>query len=241
MPPILLHKDAPIAPVAEKPTGITPSTTSNNDPQNPPPTRTTPASIPATTTSSISQDPPPPQPGARPLAPTASSNSYTPSPSSAPPAPQPGATAGGYTATHTTLETRLSAPPQQATLPPPNDAQLAGRSTTTSTTPLRSGPGPTTLPLGGPAAPVASPYQQEHSGGAVQPPSSLEGPPGYHQAPDNTPYAPLGGSGTGAEVSTGGDGSNEGVGAAAWSMLSKAGEALKKGEEATWKAIRNSK
>jgi hypothetical protein len=31
----------------------------------------------------------------------------------------------------------------------------------------------------------------------------------------------------------------EGVGAAAWNMLSKAGEALKKGEEAAWKAVRN--
>jgi hypothetical protein len=41
------------------------------------------------------------------------------------------------------------------------------------------------------------------------------------------------GGGTGA---AGGDGS---VGGAAWNMLSKAGEALKKGEEAVWKAVRD--
>jgi hypothetical protein len=30
-----------------------------------------------------------------------------------------------------------------------------------------------------------------------------------------------------------------GVGGAAWNMLSRAGEALKKGEEAAWRAVRN--
>jgi len=30
-----------------------------------------------------------------------------------------------------------------------------------------------------------------------------------------------------------------GVGGAAWNLLNKAGEALKKGEEAAWRAVRN--
>ncbi|KAF1961523.1 hypothetical protein CC80DRAFT_239094 [Byssothecium circinans] len=244
MSPIPLHKNAPIAPIAD---GITPKTASDHD-QNqnqahPPPTRTIPASVPATTTttvSSSSSNPPPPQPGARPIAPT-STPSTTNNNNDDPPAPQPGR---GYTATHTTIETRLAGPPPQYTIPPPSHAQLAGRSTTTSTTPNAPfAPGPTSLNTHtGPALPAASPFQQEHSGGAVQPPqgrSSLEGPPGYQQAPDNTPYAPMVGSGVGA----GGDrvGGGEGVGAAAWNMLAKAGDALKKGEEATWKAIRNNK
>lgn len=67
------------------------------------------------------------------------------------------------------------------------------------------------------------------------PRSSLEGPPGYQQAPDNTPYQAGGGMG-GQQDGSGTDG---GVGGAAWNMLAKAGEALKKGEEAAWKAVRN--
>ena len=68
--------------------------------------------------------------------------------------------------------------------------------------------------------------------------TSLEGPPGYQQAPDNSPYMAGGGAlGTGGVSGTGGGG--EGVGAQAWSMLAKAGEALKKGEEAVWKAVRD--
>jgi hypothetical protein len=68
------------------------------------------------------------------------------------------------------------------------------------------------------------------------PRSSLEGPPGYQQAPDNTPYGQ--GIGTGGGQASGDD---ESVGGAAWNMLSKAGEALKKGEEAAWRAVRSNK
>jgi hypothetical protein len=39
-------------------------------------------------------------------------------------------------------------------------------------------------------------------------------------------------------VSGSGGQQGEGVGAQAWNMLTKAGEALKKGEEAVWKAVR---
>ncbi|KAK7185438.1 hypothetical protein DPSP01_001943 [Paraphaeosphaeria sporulosa] len=226
MPPIQLHKDEPIT--AAKPSGTTPQT-AHDVPQNPPPTRTTPASVPATTTADAYL-PPPPQPGARPLAPTASSTIYT--PSDAPPPPQP-----GYTATHLTTETRLAGPPPQYNIPPPPTAQLAGRSTVPSTT--ASGPGPTRLDTGG-GVPQASPFQQPHVGGAVPDPNrrSLEHPPGYQQAPDNSPYAAGGGSlGTGG-VSGAGTQESEGVGAQAWNMLAKAGEALKKGEEAVWKAVR---
>lgn len=226
MPPIQIHKNDPIA---AKPDGVTPQTDSS-DPStaNPPPTRTVPASVPATTTADPSL-PPPPQPGARPLAPTASK--YIP-PSSDPPPPQP----AGYTATHHVTETRLGGPPPQFHVPPPTDAQLAGRSTTTSTQPSK--PGPTTLNMGS-APPGASPYQQEHRGGAVQelPRSVLEGPPGYVQAPDNTQNSAAAlGTGSGGQDSAGGDG---GIGGAAWGLLAKAGEALKKGEEAAWKAVRN--
>ncbi|KAF2443432.1 hypothetical protein P171DRAFT_432691 [Karstenula rhodostoma CBS 690.94] len=225
MPPIQLHKNAPIT--AAKADGITPQT-AQDTPQNLPPTRTTPASIPATTTADASL-PPPPQPGARPLAPTAPSNTYT--PSDAPPAPQP-----AYTATHLTTETRLAGPPPQYSIPPPSTAQLAGRSTIPSTT--ASGPGPTSLDTSG-GVPKASPFQQPHAGGAVSDlRNSLEHPPGYQQAPDNSPYAAGGGSlGTGG-VSGAGANEGEGVGAQAWNMLSRAGEALKKGEEAVWKAVR---
>lgn len=73
-------------------------------------------------------------------------------------------------------------------------------------------------------------------GGAQR--SSLEHPPGYVQAPDNAPYTAGGGIGVPGSSSGGGD-STEGVGATAWNMLSKAGEALKKGEEAAWRAVRN--
>lgn len=217
MPPIPIHKDSPIKPTeASKPDGATPHTT------NPPPTRTTPASNLATTTTDPS-DPPPPQPGARPIPPTAFAH---PPSSSDPPAPQP-----GYTATHTTTETRLGGPPHQFTIPPPSGNQLAGRSTTTDTT--ASKPGPTTLNLG----PIQSPHQAEHSQGAAptrasgEERRSLEHPPGYTQAPDNTTYS----AGLGGQQSSG-DGS---IGGAAWNVLSKAGEALKKGEEAAWRAVRD--
>ena len=66
--------------------------------------------------------------------------------------------------------------------------------------------------------------------------TSLEHPPGYQQAPDNAPFTSGGGRGGSTDR---GEVSGEGVGAAAWSMLSKAGEALKKGEEAAWKVMRN--
>lgn len=62
---------------------------------------------------------------------------------------------------------------------------------------------------------------------------SLEHPPGYAQHADNSPYTAgtTGGQqGAGEDASTGG---------AAWGLLSKAGEALKKGEEAAWRAVRN--
>jgi hypothetical protein len=64
----------------------------------------------------------------------------------------------------------------------------------------------------------------------------LEHPPGYVQAPDNAPYTA--GGGIGRPSNAGEEGNGEGVGAQAWQMLSKAGEALKKGEESMWKAVR---
>ncbi|KAF2121276.1 hypothetical protein BDV96DRAFT_563916 [Lophiotrema nucula] len=223
MPPIRIHKDDPIQPTAEKPDGVTPQTAE----AVPAPTRTIPASVPASTTAS--SDPPAPQPGARPVAPTASLQSSS---SSTPAAPQ-----SGYTATHVTTESRLGGPPSQYSIPPPSDAQLAGRSTTTSTT--ASKPGPTTLDLG----PAQSHYQGEHAGGAVETQGleeerkSLEHPPGYRQSLDNTPYdTGLANGPQGGNASTSGDG---GVVDAAWNILGKAGEALKKGEEAAWKAVRN--
>ncbi|KAF2179027.1 hypothetical protein K469DRAFT_717531 [Zopfia rhizophila CBS 207.26] len=231
MPPIPIHKNDPINPnvtappsndqtTAAKPDGVTPQTA------NPPPTRTTPASVPATSTQPVygSSNPPLPQPGARPTPPNASAQP-TGSVNNDPPAPQP-----GYTATHTTTETRRAGPPEQFSIPPPSDAQLAGRSTVTSAE--ASKPGPTKLNLG----PATSPYQPELSGGATQTRTgdeerrTLEHPPGYVQNPDNSPYAPP------AQTEQQGDG---GVGGAAWNMLFKAGEALRKGEEAAWRAVRN--
>jgi hypothetical protein len=94
---------------------------------------------------------------------------------------------------------------------------------------------------------VASPFQSAHEGGAAPTGtgvehggrSSLEHPPGYQQAPDNAPYTVGGGIGghTGGGEPSGAEG--QGVGATAWNMLSKAGEALKKGEEAAWRAVKN--
>ena len=227
MPPIQIHKNAPIT--AAKADGVTPSTASSSTETsgNPPPTRTTPAYAPATTTQS-SSGPPAPQPGARPAVPTGSAQhggrgSYDGTP--APPQPGP-------TATVVTTETRLGGPPPQFSISPPSDSMLAGRSTATSTT--ASKPGPTTLSYG----PAVSPFQTPHTGGGQAEPTrrSLEHPPGYVQAPDNAPYTAGGGIG---RPSGAGDESNaEGVGAQAWQMLNKAGEALKKGEESVWKAVR---
>ena len=224
MPPIQIHKNAPIT--AAKADGITPSTASSNDPQNPSPTRTTPAYAPATTTQSTSS-PPAPQPGARPAAPTQGADDRGGSYDGTPAAPQP-----GPTATHITTETRFTGPPPQFTHPPPSASALAGRSTATSTTP--SQPGPTTLSYG----PAASAFQTAHTGGAQAEPTrrSLEHPPGYVQAPDNAPYTA--GGGIGGPSNAGAEDRGEGVGAQAWSMLSKAGEALKKGEESVWNAVR---
>jgi hypothetical protein len=219
MPPIPIHKNAPI-----KPDGITPSTATQDEP-NPPPTRTTPASVPATTTAD-SSGPPPPQPGARPVPPTAAAQA--PYDASTPAPPQP-----GYTAHHITTETRRAGPPPQFTHPPPTDSALAGRSTTTSTT--ASKPGPTTLNLG----PAASPFQSADTAGPAPTRTSLEHPPGYQQAPDNAPYTAGGGIGGHNGGGQSSESSGEGVGAAAWNVLSKAGEALKKGEEAAWRAVRN--
>ncbi|KAF1937270.1 hypothetical protein EJ02DRAFT_61627 [Clathrospora elynae] len=235
MAPIPIHKNSPIVPTtAAKADGVTPSTASSasdNASNPPPPTRTTPAYAPATTTQS-SSNPPAPQPGARPAAPTQQAGGGggydgTPAP------PQPGATP---TATYITTETRLDGPPAQFSNPPPSDSYLSSRSTATSTT--ASKPGPTTLNYG----PAASPFQSADAGGTAQPRTSLEHPPGYVQAPDNAPYTTGGGIGVGGYGGRGageGSESGEGVGAAAWSMLSKAGEALKKGEEAAWRAIKN--
>lgn len=130
---------------------------------------------------------------------------------------------------HLTTETRLAGPPPQYHIPPPSVSQAPGRSTTTGPGGLADGPRPAQLDT-----PQASPYQYEHRGGAVHdvPRSSLEGPPGYVQA-DNTPYAPMGGR------DDRGVGEDGGIGGAAWNMLAKAGEALKKGEEAAWRAVRN--
>lgn len=114
------------------------------------------------------------------------------------------------------------------------DSALAGRSTTTSTT--ASKPGPTTLNYG----PAVSPFQTSDSQGAAPTRTSLEHPPGYVQAPDNAPYTAGGGIGVPGGQSGNAEGaSTDGVGAAAWNMFSKAGEALKKGEEAAWRAVRN--
>ncbi|KAH7411596.1 hypothetical protein DE146DRAFT_242216 [Phaeosphaeria sp. MPI-PUGE-AT-0046c] len=221
MPPIPVHKNAPI-----KPDGMTPNTASDDADSTPAPTRTIPASVPATITAA-SSNPPPPQPGARPVPPTAStqppSSTYSPAP------PQP-----GHTATHITTETH--GPPPQFTQPPPSDSMLAGRSTTTSTT--ASKPGPTTLNFGA-AAPATSSFQSADSGGAVPTRTSLEHPPGYQQAPDNAPYTQGGGIGGASGTGEGSESSGDGVGAAAWNLLSQAGEALKKGEEAAWRAVRN--
>jgi len=212
MPPIPTYKNAPI-----KADGVTPQT---DDASNLVPTPTT-RYVPATTTVD-SSGPPAPQPGARPT-PTATQPSHN----YGPPPPQP-----GYTATHVTTETRVQAPPPQFTQPPPSDSQLAGRSTVTSTT--ASKPGLTTLNLG----PVASPFQSANAGGAVPTATaadgSLEHPPGYQQAPDNAPFTQGGGIG-------GGDNTGEGIGAQAWNMLSRAGEALKGAEEAAWKAVNGNK
>ncbi|KAF1923765.1 uncharacterized protein M421DRAFT_425470 [Didymella exigua CBS 183.55] len=215
MPPIPTFKNAPI-----KADGVTPQT---DDGSNPAPTPTS-RYVPATTTVDSSL-PLAPQPGARPIPTATASADYN-----SPPAPQP-----GYTAAHITTETRVQAPPPQFTQPPPSDSQLAGRSTVTSTT--ASKPGPTKLNLG----PAASPFQRANAGGVV--PSaiatdgdrrSLEHPPGYQQAPDNAPYTQGGGIGGGE--STGG-----GIGAQAWNILSRAGDALKGAEEAAWKAANGKK
>ncbi|KAJ8115687.1 hypothetical protein OPT61_g2719 [Boeremia exigua] len=216
MPPIPTYKNAPI-----KADGVTPQT---DDGSNPAPTPTS-RYVPATTTVDSSA-PPAPQPGARPTPTATAPFNYN-----GPPPPQP-----GYTATHITTETRVQAPPPQLTQPPPSDSQLAGRSTVTSTT--ASKPGPTTLDFG----PAASPFQSANVGGAVPAATAIDGgerrslehPPGYQQALDNAPYTQGGGIGGGVG---GGDGAGESIGAQAWSMLSKAGEALKGAEEAAWKAI----
>jgi hypothetical protein len=89
--------------------------------------------------------------------------------------------------------------------------------------------------------PVASPYQAADAGGGLER-RSLEHPPGYQQAPDNAPYTQGGGIGGHAGGNSSGDASGssgEGVGTQAWNLLSQAGEALKKGEEAAWRAMRN--
>ncbi|EUC44149.1 hypothetical protein COCMIDRAFT_37959 [Bipolaris oryzae ATCC 44560] len=236
MPPIPIHKNSPIAPIAAaKVDGITPETASSNDTvTNPPPTRTTPAYVPATTTQS-SSSPLAPQPGARPAAPTApiSSDGYNTNGIPAPPQPGP-------TATVVTTETRQVGPPPQFSRPPPSDSMPAGRSTVTTMNPTLSAaskPGPTTLNFG----PAASPFQTLDSSNAVPQPTrtSLEHPPGYVQAPDNAPYTVGGGIGAPSGAGQGDGGQGEGVGAQAWQLLSKAGEALKKGEENVWKAINN--
>lgn len=232
MPPIPIHKNAPIAPsTAAKADGVTPSSASsenNGSAANPPPTRTTPAYAPATVTQSVSS-PAAPQPGARPAAPTAGGMAGYDG-GGTPASPQP-----GPTATVVTMETRQAAqqpppPPPQLSHPPPSDSMLAGRSTATSTT--ASKPGPTTLNYG----PAASPFQTSDAGNAVPQPTrtSLEHPPGYAQAPDNAPYTVGGGIG-----GPSGAGEGESVGAQAWQMLSKAGEALRKGEESVWRAVNN--
>ncbi|UPX18552.1 uncharacterized protein EKO05_0008847 [Ascochyta rabiei] len=212
MPPTPTYKNAPI-----KADGVTPQTEDGSNVAPTPTSRYAPA-----TTTIDSSSPPAPQPGARPTPTGSAPTNY-----SDPPAPQP-----SYSATHITTETRVQAPPPQFTQPPPTDSQLAGRSTVTSTT--ASKPGPTTLNLG----PVASPFQSANVGGAVPTATaadgdarrSLEHPPGYQQAPDNAPYTQGGGIG-------GGESAGEGIGAQAWNMLSRAGEALKGAEEAAWKAV----
>lgn len=216
MPPIPTYKNAPI-----KADGVTPQTADDGSIQTPTPTS---RYVPATTTVN-SSSPPAPQPGARPTP-----SATAPATHDVPPPPQP-----GYIATHITTETRVQAPPPQFTQPSPSHSQLAGRSTVTSTT--ASKPGPTTLNLG----PVASPFQSANAGGAVPTATamdsgrtSLEHPPGYQQAPDNAPYTQGGGIG-------GGENAGEGIGAQAWNMLSRAGEALKGAEEAAWKAVNGKK
>lgn len=114
---------------------------------------------------------------------------------------------------------------------------LAGRSTSTASAATAVKPGPTILNYG----PAASPFQTQDEGNAVPQPAqtSVEHPPGYVQAPDNAPYTV--GGGIGGRPSGAGDdsGQGEGVGAQAWQMLTKAGEALRKGEESVWRAVNN--
>lgn len=248
MPPIPIHRDAPIHPRTSsdsdsKPSSSTTATKPTQDytpashPQtaNPPPTRTTPAYTPATTTQTSDPfSPPAPQPGAVPIPPSfaAPTSSASSNGIGSPPAPQPGAAptpTPGYTATHTTTVTHAAGPPPQFTIPPPTTSYLPTHSTSPH-----------------PAA-QASPYQHQHTGGAVLPPPSsetqterrsLEHPPGYVQAADHYPGG-YQGPGASGGVGTGAGEEGEGITDTAWNLLSKAGEALKKGEEAAWRAVRN--
>ncbi|KAF2198191.1 hypothetical protein GQ43DRAFT_171210 [Delitschia confertaspora ATCC 74209] len=240
MPPIPIHKNDPIAPTAAKAPG--PSAIESQDTLNPLPTRTLPVSVPATTTQSanLHSGPPPPQPGAFPVPhPTGPASSYS---THSPAAPQPGASPyAGPTATHITTETRYAGPPPQFSIPPPTDSALQGRSTFTKEStkqynPAPPPPGPTTLDFGpaNPPPPQASPYE---TGGQPRR-ASLGHPPNYTQNP-STPYHTPGTDPLPytQEESASGSG-HGGVGEAAWNLLSRAGEALKKGEEAAWNAVR---
>jgi hypothetical protein len=73
--------------------------------------------------------------------------------------------------------------------------------------------------------PVPSPFERGGTGDAIT-------QPGYTQNQNQNGTT---GAGEGGQEQGGGGG----VGDAAWNMLSRAGEALKKGEEAAWRAVRN--
>ncbi|KAF2757864.1 hypothetical protein EJ05DRAFT_369196 [Pseudovirgaria hyperparasitica] len=240
MPPIPIHLHDPINPevssteastTAGKASGITPQTA-------PPPTRTIEIPTPTTTSNTYSPAPPAaPQPASRyiPAATTALTTLSSQQNADTPPPPQPGAvpippqSANVVEKVVAVTETR-SLPPQ-ASLPPPTDSQLSGK----STIPYQpaqyqgSGSGSTSLPLGTaklssqPRQPWQSPI--EHPPGYVQNYRAFEDPPELREAARRE--SELGGDTTTQE--------------SIMNALNTAGESLKKGEEAIWKWVEGKK
>ncbi|KAF1985241.1 hypothetical protein K402DRAFT_455219 [Aulographum hederae CBS 113979] len=174
MPPIPVYTNAPIHPIGVTPETAAPEAQASSPTRttNPPPTTTTTASV-------ESPGPPPPQPGARPVAPTASLHSRSNSSSKYIPQPQPGAVPSASPATPTATATINSTttlqqpplPPPQLSMPAPT-SNYASTHSTTAASPTHQGP--TTLPLGPVASPTEAGTDQRHS---------IEHPPGYVQNP----------------------------------------------------------